>query len=267
MKKYLAFFRLRFIAGLQYRSAAWAGVATQFVWGFMSILLFRAFYGSDPSAFPMEFQSLSGYIWLQQALLGLFMSWFYDGEILEAVSSGSVAYELCRPADVYSMWFTKNLAVRFSRTVLRCVPILLVAAFLPSPYGISAPSSVPAFLLFLVSTLLGTSVLTAFAMIVYISSFYTVTTIGVRTVAVSMTELFAGALIPLPFFPDAVRRVVDLLPFASIQSTPLLIYVGEISGADALYRMGLQAAWLVILTVFGVLWMKRSLRRVVVQGG
>ena len=82
-----------------------------------------------------------------------------------------------------------------------------------------------------------------------------------------MTELFAGALIPLPFFPDAVRRVVDLLPFASIQSTPLLIYVGEISGADALYRMGLQAAWLVVLTVFGVLWMKRSLRRVVVQGG
>ena len=32
MKKYLSFFRIRFIAGLQYRAAAWAGIATQFAW-------------------------------------------------------------------------------------------------------------------------------------------------------------------------------------------------------------------------------------------
>ena len=32
MKKYLSFFRLRFITGLQYRTAALAGIATQFFW-------------------------------------------------------------------------------------------------------------------------------------------------------------------------------------------------------------------------------------------
>ena len=44
MKKYLSFFRLRFITGLQYRTAALAGIATQFFWGTMEILTFRALF-------------------------------------------------------------------------------------------------------------------------------------------------------------------------------------------------------------------------------
>lgn len=34
MKKYLSFFRLRFVNGIQYRAAALAGIVTQFAWGF-----------------------------------------------------------------------------------------------------------------------------------------------------------------------------------------------------------------------------------------
>ena len=56
MKKYLSFFRMRFLMGLQYRAAAAAGVVTQFTWGFMELLVFRAFYQADASAFPMSFE-------------------------------------------------------------------------------------------------------------------------------------------------------------------------------------------------------------------
>ena len=48
MKKYLSFFRLRFSMGLQYRAAAFGGIVTQFVWGLMEIMIFRAFYRADP---------------------------------------------------------------------------------------------------------------------------------------------------------------------------------------------------------------------------
>ena len=66
MKKYLSFFKLRFAMGLQYRAAALAGIVTQFAWGFLEILMFRAFYRADASAFPIDFSALSSYIWLQQ---------------------------------------------------------------------------------------------------------------------------------------------------------------------------------------------------------
>lgn len=119
MKKYLSFFRIRFIAGLQYRAAAWAGMVTQVAWGSMTLLMFWAFYQGGKEQFPMTFSELSSYIWMQQAFLAMFMAWFFDNDLFESITTGSIAYELCRPCDLYTMWFIKNMAIRLSRTALR----------------------------------------------------------------------------------------------------------------------------------------------------
>ena len=267
MRKYLSFFRIRFTAGLQYRAAALAGVSTQFAWGFMTILMFRAFYQSGENAFPMTLAELSSYIWMQQAFLAMFMAWFFDSEILESITSGSIAYEMCRPCDIYSMWFTKNMAIRLSRTVLRCLPILVVAALLPRPYNISLPPSVLSGVLFLVSIILGFLVLISFSMLIYISAFYTISPMGIRILATSVIEFFAGAIIPIPFFPEAIQPVMYALPFASMQNAPFMIYTGHVSGSDALKSIALQFLWLAALMMIGRVFMKQALKKVVVHGG
>lgn len=114
MKKYLSFFRMRFLMGLQYRAAAAAGVITQFTWGFMELLVFRAFYQADASAFPMSFEAVVSYIWLQQAFLALFMAWMMEPEIFSSIMDGNIAYEMCRPVHIYSMWFARSVANRVS---------------------------------------------------------------------------------------------------------------------------------------------------------
>ena len=267
MKKYLSFFKIRFIAGLQYRAAAWAGISTQFFWGLMTILMFRAFYQSGSDNFSMEFSALSSYIWMQQAFLAMFMGWFFDKEILESITSGNIAYELCRPCDLYAMWFTKNMAIRLSRTVLRCVPILAVAALLPYPYNLSLPADVFSGGFFLLSCILGFLVLVAFSMLIYISSFFTVSPVGIRILAISVVEFFTGALIPIPFFPESLQRIMYLLPFASMQNTPFLIYTGYMDKAEVPTFIALQLFWLAVLVLSGVLLMKKALKKVVVQGG
>jgi len=267
MKKYLSFFRIRFINGLQYRAAAYAGVATQFAWGFMEILLFRAFYRDNPYSFPMEFSQLVSYVWLQQAFLALYMLWFYDNEIFMTIISGNAAYELARPMDLYNMWFTKNLAVRLSRAALRCMPILLVAVFLPEPYGISPPVSLFGFFMFAVSMVLALCCLVALSMLVYISAFYTLSPWGIRIVAAVLTEFLTGAIIPLPFFPEKILKILSLTPFASIQDLPLRIYSGNIAGREMLWRILIQIIWTVVLVLTGRLWMAKALKKVVVQGG
>ena len=77
--------------GLQYRAAAAAGVLTQFTWGFMELLVFRAFYKADASAFPMSFEAVTSYIWLQQAFLALFMAWMMETEIFSSIVDGNIA--------------------------------------------------------------------------------------------------------------------------------------------------------------------------------
>ena len=264
---YGSFFRLRFINGLQYRAAAYAGVATQFAWGFMELLLFHAFYQTDPAAFPMEFSQLAAYVWLQQAFLALFMLWFFENEIFDGILSGTIAYELARPTDLYVMWFTRSAANRLSRAVLRCMPILVVAVFLPKPFRLTAPANAAAFGWFALTLVLGLLTVVAFSMLVYISAFYTLSSQGIRLVVSAVGDLLMGGLIPLPFMPEGVQKVLELTPFAAMQNLPLRAYTGQLAGGELLRAAVLQVFWLAVLILLGRLWMKRALRRVVIQGG
>lgn len=266
-KKYLSFFRMRFIAGLQYRAAALAGISTQFAWGGLAILAYKTFYETNPAAFPMDFQALTTYLWLQQAFLAVFTLWIFENEIFQTIKDGGIAYELCRPVDLYTMWFFRSMANRLSKAVMRCIPILIFAGFLPAPYGIGLPVDLPAFLAFLITSIMGFLVVTAFCMLVYITTFFTYSPIGVRMVAVSATELLSGAIIPLPFFPDKLRRFVELLPFASMQNVPLRAYSGNLSGTELLMKAGIQLLWTVFLIWIGRRIVALAGRRIVVQGG
>jgi ABC-2 type transport system permease protein len=267
MRPLAALFRMRFINALQYRAAALAGLATQFAWGFMEILAFAAFYRSDPGAFPMSFAHTVSYIWTQQGFLALFMMWFWENDITAQISSGSIAYELARPVDLYARWFTQAAANRLARAGLRCAPVLIVAFLLPAPYRLALPPSLGQFGLFLVATVLALSVVVAVSMVAYAAMFYTVSATGIRVIVAVCADFLAGATLPLPFFPAGLRAVAELLPFAAMQNMPLRIYSGDIAGAAAARGIGLQLFWLVVLVVVGRLAMRRALRRVVVQGG
>lgn len=267
MKKYLAFFRIRFSMGLQYRTAALAGIVTQFVWGFMQIMIFRAFYKADELAFPITLSATSSYIWLQQAFLAFFAAWMMENEIFDSIVSGNIAYELCRPISIYNMWFTRSLANRLSRAVLRCFPILLVAAFVPAPYGMAAPASFLNFVLSILTLILGLLVTVAFCMLVYTLTFFTISPQGLRMVFVSLVEFFAGGVIPIPFFPEKFQKVLELLPFASMQNVGLLIYSGSISGEQLKKAIAVQIFWLITLVSAGSILCRYAEKKVTVQGG
>ena len=267
MKKYLSFFRVRFLMGLQYRVAALAGIATQFAWGFLEIMALKAFYETDASVYPMTFQATVSYVWLQQAFLAFFASWMVDTELFDMILNGNIAYELCRPVRIYSLMASRNLANRVSRAVLRCLPILVVAFFLPQPYRMGAPQGVVHFLFFLVAMVLGLFVSVAFFMFVYVLAFYTISPQGLRIVFVSLVEYLSGGVIPLPFFPEKVLRVVELLPFAAMQNVPLRIYGGDMEGAEMVRALGLQLFWLVVLVAIGSALCRKAERRVALQGG
>ncbi|MBD5457878.1 MAG: ABC transporter permease [Lachnospiraceae bacterium] len=267
MKKYLSFFRLRFSMGLQYRAAALAGMITQFVWGAMEIMIFRAFYRADASAFPMTLSATSSYIWLQQAFLAFFIAWMMESEIFDSIMNGNIAYELCRPISIYNMWYARSIANRLSRAALRCFPILLVAAFISAPYGIAAPASLLHFVLFIITLFLGLMVMVSFCMLIYVLTFFTVSPQGLRILFNSVVEFFSGALIPLPFFPEKVRQVMELLPFAAMQNVALRIYSGSMIRIEMEKAIILQIFWLVVITLTGKGLCRVAEKRITVQGG
>lgn len=265
--KYFAFFRLRFNMGLQYRAAAIGGFVTQFLWGIMECLAFYAFLEADPDVFPMDFSAVVAYTWLREAFFALFTVWHTDNEIFDSILNGNIAYELCRPVSIYDMWFARTAANRLANAGLRCVPILTAAFLLPEPFRMTLPMNTECLFLFVITMFLGLGVTVAFCMFVYILAFFTVSPQGLRMVFTAMVELLSGAIIPLPFMPDGVRRVLEFLPFAGMFNVPLRIYSGDLTGTEMSHAVGLQIFWLILLWMAGKILCRAAERKIVVQGG
>ena len=154
MKQYLSFLKLRFNINLQYRFAAIAGLATQFFWGAMLIMIYKAYYANGVEA-EMSWSSLVTYIWLGQALRMFVAFSFSDGDIRDSILTGQVSYELVRPSNIYWLWFIKTTAAKLASALLRFFPIVIVAFLLPAEYRMGLPSSFANFVLFLITAICG----------------------------------------------------------------------------------------------------------------
>ena len=80
-------------------------------------------------------------------------------------------------------------------------------------------------------------------------------------------DLLGGAIVPLPFLPEGLRKFAELTPFGAMQNVPLRLFGGDLTGAAAYRAMGLQVFWAAVLIAVGYALLRAGLRRVSVAGG
>lgn len=267
MNPYYQYFLLSFKKELQYRIAAYAGMTTQFFWGFMYLMIFYAFYTSGSGNTDFKFNQLVDYIWLQQAFLALIMAWYRDNELFKLITSGNLSYELCRPINLYNFWFAKLTAKRLAAALLRFAPILIVAAVIPEPYRLHMPSSFMAFLLFGFALIQGLLLMVALSMFVYLLTIKTLSPTGALLVYSIGADFMSGTLIPIPMMPDSLQTVLEWLPFRYTADFSFRVYSGHIDANSALFGILIQFLWLIICVFIGKFCMAQSLKSVTVQGG
>lgn len=267
MRAYISYFKLRFISGLQYRTAALAGIATQFFFGFVYIMVYSAFYESGSGSIPMDLASLATYLWLNQALFALLNQTYKDRELFDLIKTGNISYELLRPKNMYFMWFFKILGQRLANVTLRFLPLIVVTVFLPKPYNLGGPSSFYALILFMISLFIGTLLITAISVFYPIVMLTTLNEKGIVNIIVVVADILSGVVVPVPFFPKVLKIISSYLPFQYVSDLPLRLYVGNIGINSGIKMIIIQVVWLIILIVIGYLLIKKNLKRVEVQGG
>jgi ABC-2 type transport system permease protein len=268
-RPYRAIVSARFRMLLQYRAAAIAGVWTQLMFGFVFIMVYEAFYRSAPaSARPMTLPQLVTYVWLGQALLAM-LPWNADTDVRAMVRSGAVAYELCRPVDLYALWFARAVAHRTAPTVLRAIPMTLVVTIVLPLVGLeewrlAAPAAPVSFAIAIIAALLLACTIST---LINVSLLWTIAGEGVVMMAATVVAFLSGMLVPLPLFPDWLAEILGWLPFAGVVDLPYRIYNGGIPADQLPLVLAKQLAWTVVLVMFGRYLMARAMKRVVVQGG
>jgi ABC-2 type transport system permease protein len=271
VRPYRAILTARFRMLLQYRAAALAGLWTQLFFGLVLLMIYEAFYRSTTMPQPMTFTEIVSYVWLGQALLAM-LPWNADAEIRAMVRSGAVAYELCRPVDLYSLWYARAVALRTAPTLLRAVPMcILSAVILPlvglDEWALASPPSAAAgaaFAATLVCTLLLGCALTT---LINISLLWTISGEGAALLLTSLATFLSGMIVPLPLFPEWAQPIVQRLPFAGLVDLPFRVFTGHIAARDVSSVLLHQISWTIAFVLFGRWLLSRGMRRVVVQGG
>lgn len=183
-------------------------------------------------------------------------------EIEERITTGKVANDLIRP-----FGFMQQMIAIQCGTILGSVPLMVVilpVAALVGEMHLPSPGNLA---IYLVSLLLAFAVSLLLWMVVGMAGFWLLNIGGLRSLISIAGDFLAGALVPLWFMPDALRFVVQLLPFQAMSFLPASIFSGQTSGRDAIGPLMIQAFWVVaLLFVASFVW-KRAQRKLVIQGG
>jgi len=267
MKFYYSYFKLKFISGLQYRTAAIAGISTQIFFGFIFIMVYVAFYSSNSTDLSFNLQQAVTYVWLCQCFFALVNMFYKDTEIFDMIRKGDIAYELIRPKKLYFVWFSKIIGQRLAMVSLRCIPVIIISLLLPKPYNLSLPVSFSSFLLFIVTLIIGALLMTSIITLYHVITLSTLNEKGITNIFVVVADLLSGLVVPIPLFPRFLQIISDYLPFRYISDLPFRIYSGNIGISEGLVGILIQIIWIVIITIVGYILTNKSLKRVVVQGG
>lgn len=267
MKICFAYFKIKFMSSIQYRASAIAGILTQFFFGFILVFVYLAFYESNNIEPPMEATQIVSYLWLQQAFFALTYSYHKDKEIVNMIKTGNVAYELCKPCNLYFKWFFRILGDKVSKVLLRFFPIIIMSIFLFKPYNLGLPFSIYSFIGFIITLIISSFLITGITTLLHILVFYTIESDGVLNMFKVIVSLFAGTIVPIPFLPKFLQIISNLLPFQYVGDIPYRIYSGNVSESMILPTILIQIIWITIIMVFSNLLVKKTLNKVVIQGG
>lgn len=248
---------------LAYRAANLNGLITNACFGYLRAVVFVAVFQNQATIAGYDLHQTVTYSWLTQSLIMVVGLWGW-WEVEETIRTGDVVSDLAKPFSYLGFWLARDYGRAFFFALFRAAPILLVGQL---TFGLRWPTSPVVWFAFTLSVALAISTSFAWRFALNLTAFWTTDARGLGNLATSMALLLSGFIVPLPFFPTAVRDVLAVLPFAGIIQTPCDVFLGRLTGANLALAVGRQAMWMVVLLVGAQLLVSRATRRVVVQGG
>jgi ABC-2 type transport system permease protein len=248
---------------LQYRGAMIGGIACQMFFGLVLTALYRALYESRPQSMPIE--HVVTYVWLQQAFFRMLLS--SDPDLADKIRTGNISYDLCRPVGLYRFYYARIMAQKLTGSLMRGIPMMVVAALLPAGWGLMAPASAAGLLLGLLALVLGLFCMCALENITMAFTMRTLDPRGMQGLLNLLMITFSGNLLPLTLFPDSWQRVITLLPYAQLLDAPIRLYTGEYAPSMAVRVLSVQAVWTALLVALGTWMWSANKKRLIIQGG
>ncbi len=242
-----------------YRLALLSGLATHAFFGVVRTAVFLAVYRERGRVGGLAVSDALTYTWLLEAIFGvIWATWIW--EFPQSVRSGDFAVELLRPGDPYLRFAAFDLGRALYLLATRAVPVLAAAAVVLPLHLPSGPGGV---LALVVSVTLTAAIAFQIRFLFGMAAFWTPDYRAVYALVSPLLYLSSGFVIPIDFFPAALRGVAQATPLYALIMAPLRVAIGRPAGLV----LAVQALWLVVLAVATRSLLALASRRLVVHGG
>lgn len=266
MKALISIIKIRFNLLLQYRIAALAGMITQFFFGMIMVMVLYGFYNSATGEMPIDYSVAITYIWIGQAMLGM-LPWNGDSEVQNLIRTGNVTYELIRPMNLYNYWFARAFALRTAPTLLKSIPLFIIAFMLPKEFKMLFPPNILAFFGWIITTFGALMISCTITNIINITTLYSLSGDGIQRLLSAIVSIFSGMIVPLPLFPDKFKLILNYLPFSGLVDIPARFFTGEVLFNEIPKYFGFQLMWALLIYLLGQWILSSKIKDLIVQGG
>jgi ABC-2 type transport system permease protein len=226
------------------------------------VYFWRALYATTATIAGLTLDVTLGYILLArifQPLGSLDMA----GEFAHQQREGGIALLLLRPLDIQLAYYAERLAT-LAVALGRQLPVALVALLF---FHLRWPASPLVWAVFIVSALLGRSVLFCLDWMMGCLAFYTTSAWGLDFAISGLVLFFGGLLVPLAMLPAWIRLIVQSTPFAQAIYVPISLLSGLTPLSEAPRLLLIQLLWLAGMLPLSRLVFAAAIRRITVQGG
>ena len=267
LRKMLALTRAGVIESLQFRLGTAVMLFANLIYLALVYFLWKAVYESSGVSVVngMTFYDTMIYLILATAIFNL-LEMFIVWDMSRAIQSGEIIMHLLKPMRYRLYIFWSYSGAHVNNFFLTFMPTFVVVALITNgaiPLGMNL-------LWFMVSLILALTVNFNIEMLVAPVCLYTESTWGINIVKETIVLLLSGASIPLAFFPEGLRHIVEYLPFRAVYDIPLTVLLGK-NGTDTLAgllpKLGIQLFWCAVLTVCGNLFWNHAVKKITVNGG
>jgi ABC-2 type transport system permease protein len=247
---------------MAYQIWFWIGLVLSIISMAILVFFWKAIYADTSSIAGLQLSQTLQYILLAfifRPLTNNDLVWEFGSNLRE----GTIAHHLLRPINFQGMNYAQNLGTLVTQLTLN-IPMAVVAVLL---FGLRFPHDIATWAAFLVSALLGFTVMFFFNWFLACFTFYTTEIWGLGVLIEGMTFFLSGALVPIVMMPAWLQNIVMAVPFAQALGVPVSLLTGITPLSDAPQVWLTQIAWIIGMWIISTLFFRIAIRKITVQGG
>jgi len=185
-------------------------------------------------------------------------------ELATRIRTGDIAVDLSRPVDLQLSWLAADLGRAAFMLLPRGLPPVLIGVLF---FGVGLSPHPALYVLAPLTITLAVAVSFSCRFLVNLAAFWLLDLRGALTLYMVASNVLAGLIVPVHWFPGWMRVIANASPFPSMLQAPVDVLSGRVSGWSAVGTVAVQAFWLVTMLALGRVVLRQALRRLVVQGG